>query len=97
MHREYWSLPAAHTRPGPTWPSQLPPLQSVWNVRIFGSLALGALSRGLCQHRRAHCLPQVASEGPTGQRTLSTMRTAAAVTPAQIYLAGGCRALSRCM
>lgn len=52
---------------------------------IFGSLALGALPKGLfCQACKVHPLPQMASGGPTGQRNLSMVVMTAAVTTAQI-------------
>ena len=64
---------------------KVPPPQSIWNVLIFGSLILGALPRGLsCQACRVCSLPRLASKGPTGQRNLSTVAMAAAVTAAQI-------------
>lgn len=63
---------------------KVPAPQSIWNVMIFGSLALGALPKGLsCQACKVHpCLSW--PQEPTGQRNLSMVVMAAAVTAAQI-------------
>lgn len=74
LFRKYWNLPvrgklASHRHPGN---EKVPPPQSIWNVAIFGSLALGTLPRGLpFQAYRVRSSSWLTSEGPTGQNNLS--------------------------
>lgn len=88
LFRKYWNLPvrgklASHRHPGN---EKVPPPQSIWNVAIFGSLALGTLPRGLpFQAYRVRSSSWLTSEGPLA-RIICQVVMAAEVTAAQAQI-----------